>query len=215
MQPGDRRLNWLPIAVDGASRHEASYVHCTVGGPSSPNQLSSWWLLGDSEKWETLYTASQEMDFDDKLRKAATVSCKDLGGNDRQSLFFPCAEGKAHALMAGCQNGKAKCPGATVCCACMSKRAPSLVAFGIARAIEADWIGVVAMGSIKRNITGDRRVPDYGLHKVLRVLLCGINGTRDLVVELTGKVPATLARTILQPILGEARLAAKTCTLPH
>ena len=41
MQPGDRQLHWLPIAVDGTSRHEASYVHCTLGGGASPNQLSS------------------------------------------------------------------------------------------------------------------------------------------------------------------------------
>ena len=41
MQPGDRRLHWLPITVDGTSRHEASYVHCTLGGTASPNQLSS------------------------------------------------------------------------------------------------------------------------------------------------------------------------------
>ena len=88
MQPGDRRLHWLPIAVDGTSRHEASYVHCTLGGTASPNQLSSWWLLGGSEKWETLYAASQEIDFDDELRKAATVSFKGTGGNDRQSPFF-------------------------------------------------------------------------------------------------------------------------------
>ena len=88
MQPGDRQLHWLPIAVDGTSRHEALYVHCTLGGTVSPNQLSSWWLLGGSEKWETLYAASQEIDFDDELRKAATVSFKDTGGNDRQSLFF-------------------------------------------------------------------------------------------------------------------------------
>ena len=39
MQPGDRWLHWLPIAVDGTSRHEASYVHCTLGGTTSPNQL--------------------------------------------------------------------------------------------------------------------------------------------------------------------------------
>ena len=95
MQPGDRRLHWLPIAVDGTSRHEASYVHCTLGGTASPNQLSSWWLLGGSEKWEALYAASQEIDFDDELRKAATVSFKDTAGNDRQSLFFLCADGKA------------------------------------------------------------------------------------------------------------------------
>ena len=90
MQPGDRRLHWLPIAVDGTSRHEASYVHCTLGGTASPNQLSSWWLLGGSENWETLYAASQEIDFDGDLRKAATLSLKDTGGNDRQSLFFVC-----------------------------------------------------------------------------------------------------------------------------
>ena len=83
MQPGDRRLHCLPIAVDGKSRHEAWYVHCTLGGTTSTNQLSSWWLLGGSEKWETLYAASQEIDFDDELRKAATVSFKDTGGNDR------------------------------------------------------------------------------------------------------------------------------------
>ena len=55
-------------------------------------------------------------------------------------------------------------------------------------------------------------MPDYGLHGVLRVLLSGINGTRDLVVQLTGKAPATVAHTMLQPVLDEARLAARTCT---
>ena len=65
MHSGDRRLHWLPIAVDGTSRHEASYVHCTLGGTANPKQLSSWWLLGGSEKWETLHAASQEIDFDE------------------------------------------------------------------------------------------------------------------------------------------------------
>ena len=84
----DRRLHWLPIAVDGTSRHEASYVHCTLGGTASPDQLSSCWLLWGSEKWETLYAASQAIDFDDELHKVAIVSSKDTGGNDRQSFFF-------------------------------------------------------------------------------------------------------------------------------
>ena len=69
-----------------------------------------------------------------------------------------------------------------------------------------------AIVAIYRTITSDRQVLDYGLHGVLRVLLCGINGTRDLVVQLTGKAPATVARTMLQPVLDEARLAARTCT---
>ena len=94
MQPGDRRLHWLPAAVDGTSGHEAWYVHCTLGGTANPNQLSSWWLLGGSEKWETLCAASQKIDFDDELRKPATVSFKDAGGNDRQSFFFCVQMGK-------------------------------------------------------------------------------------------------------------------------
>ena len=88
MQAGNRRLHSLPIVVDGTSRHEASYVHCTLGETASRNQLSSWWLLGGSEKRETLCAASQEIDLNDELRKAANVSFKDTGGIDRQSLFF-------------------------------------------------------------------------------------------------------------------------------
>ena len=212
MQPGDRRLHWLPIAVDGTSRHEASYSHCTLGGTASPNQLSSWWLLGGSEKWQTLYAASQEIDFDDELRKVATVSFKDTAGNDRRSLFFLCADGKAQVLMAGCQNWNAESTGATVCWVCMRNRALCLATFGTASAIDGNWEPAVAINAIYRTITSDRRVPDYGLHGVLRVLLCAINGTRDLFVQSTGKAPATVARTMLQPVLDQARLAARTCT---
>ena len=96
MQPRHRRLHWLPIVVDSTSRHEASCVHCTLGGTASPNQPSSWWLLGGSEKWETLYAASQKIDLDDELGKAATVSFKDTGGNDKQSLFFFCVQMGKH-----------------------------------------------------------------------------------------------------------------------
>ena len=53
----------MPIAVDGTSRHEAPRVHCTLGGTSSPHQLSRWWLLGGDEGWATLYAATQELDF--------------------------------------------------------------------------------------------------------------------------------------------------------
>ena len=74
MQPGDRRLPWLPIVVDGTLRHEASYVHCTLGGTASPKQLSSWWLLAASEKWGALYAASQEVDFDDELHNGLRCS---------------------------------------------------------------------------------------------------------------------------------------------
>ena len=94
----------------------------------------------------------------------------------------------------------------------MYNRAVCLATFSTASAIDANWIGAVAIGAIYRTIRSHRRVPGYGLHAVLRVLLCGINGTWDLVVQFTGKAPATVARTMLQPILDAARLAARTCT---
>ena len=114
--------------------------------------------------------------------------------------------------MACCKNWKADSLGATVCWVCIRNLALCLAAFGTTSAIDADWIGDIAIGSISRTITGDRRVLDYGDHGVLGVLLCGINGTGDLVVQLIGKAPATVARTMPQPILDEARLAAKSCT---
>ena len=61
-QLGNPRLHWMPLAVDGTLRHEASYVHCTLGGTSSPDQLASFWLLRVSEEWGTLYAAAQEID---------------------------------------------------------------------------------------------------------------------------------------------------------
>ena len=63
----------MPLAVDGTSRHEASHVHCTLGGTSSPNQPASWWLLGGSEEWATLYAAAQEVDFEQQLWDASKV----------------------------------------------------------------------------------------------------------------------------------------------
>ena len=88
MPRGDRRLHWLPFAVDGTSRHEASCVDCTLDGTTSPTQLSSCWLLGGSEKWETLYAVSQERDTDQDVRNAATVSFPYREGNDGSVPFF-------------------------------------------------------------------------------------------------------------------------------
>ena len=124
--------------MDGTSKHEAWYIHCKLGGTASPNQLPGWWLLGGSEKWDTLYIASQEIDLDDELLKATTVRFKDTEGKDMRSLFFMCADGKAQVLMAGCQNWKAESLGATVCLVSMRSRARCLATFGKASAIHTD-----------------------------------------------------------------------------
>ena len=87
-QPGDARLHCVPTALDGTSRHEASYVHCTLGGTSSPDQLSSWWLLWGSEESVTLCAAAQEVDFDEQLWEASKVVFQDTSGLDRETFLF-------------------------------------------------------------------------------------------------------------------------------
>ena len=77
-QPGNPRLHWMPIVVDGTSRHEAWCVHCTFGGTSSPNQFSSRLLLGGSEEWATWYAAAQEVD--QRLWDASKVVFQDTAG---------------------------------------------------------------------------------------------------------------------------------------
>ena len=79
-------------------------MHCTLGGTADPNQVCNWWLLLGSEKCETVYATSQDIHFDDELRKAATISFRDEAGNDRRFPFLLCADGKAQVLLGGCQN---------------------------------------------------------------------------------------------------------------
>ena len=117
----------MPIAVDGTSRHEVSYVHCTLRGTSSPNLLASWWLLGCSEEWATLYTATQGVDFDQQLWDASKAVFQDTGGSDRKILFFPFADGRAQILIANCKNWKAEAPQASVCWVCRYNRARCLL----------------------------------------------------------------------------------------
>ena len=89
--PGDARLHWMPIAVDSTSRHEASYVHCTLGGTRSPVQLARWSPQGPHEEWATLYAATQEVDFDQRLWDASKVAFHDTS---RETLFFLLCRGQ-------------------------------------------------------------------------------------------------------------------------
>ena len=66
-----------------------------------------------------------------------------------------------------------RCAGCALC----------LATFGTTSAINGNWTGAVAICAIHCTGSNDRRVLDYGLHGERCVLLCGINGTRDLVVH--------------------------------
>ena len=99
-----------------------------------------------------------------------------------------------------------------MCWVCGLNRADCLVNFGTKQTIEAMWDANLPIRAVYRHIPTARRIIDYGLHGVMRVCICGTHGMRDAVVVATGKLPAVVARTLLQPILNVARLVAKACT---
>ena len=72
------QYHWLPIAINGTNRHEAGYVHCTIGGTTSRDKLASWWLMRGSEQWSTIYALAQEVDFDQE--QASKVTTVDTAG---------------------------------------------------------------------------------------------------------------------------------------
>ena len=99
-----------------------------------------------------------------------------------------------------------------MCWVCGRNRADCLANFGTKQPIQMMWDANLPISAVYRHISTARRIPDYGLHGVMRVCMCGIYGMRDALVAATGKSPAVVARTILQPILNVARIAAKLCT---
>ena len=160
----------------------------------------------------TLCAAAQEVDFGQQLWDASKVVFQDTSRADRETLFFLCADGNAQILMANCKNFKAKASQAMVCWVCGRNRADCLANFGLEATIDGWWEVVLPMGAIYRHIPAKRTIPDYGLHGVLRVTICGISGMRDAVSAATGKSAAVVVRNFFQPILGVARMAAKTVT---
>ena len=99
-----------------------------------------------------------------------------------------------------------------VCWVCGRNRPDCLANFGLEATIDGWWEVVLPMGARKRHIPAKHRIPDYRLHGVLRVTICGISGMRDAVSAATGKSAAVVARNFSQPILDVARMAAKTVT---
>ena len=68
----------------------------------------------------------------------------------------------------------------------------------------------MSAGEILGHIPPDRRIPDFGLHRVARVLVCALNGMPQLMMESRareGKHKMTLAacKRQLQGVLNVAR----------
>ena len=88
-----------------------------------------------------------------------------------------------------------------VCWVCGRNRADCLANFGFEATIDGWWEVVLPMGAIYRHIPAKRCIPDYGLHGVLRVTICGILGMRDAVSAAISKSAAVVVRNCFQPIL--------------
>ena len=176
-QPGNPRLHWMPLEVDGTWRHEALYVHCTLGGARGPNQLASWWLLGGSEECATLCAAAQEVDSKPKLARQSpllwpqtqhTMACEASALKLLQLAIKVCALPSAE------RNKR------------VSRSAPEVSWKTSLLASPNCW----SKGAINRHIPPNHRIPNYRLHGVLRVTIGGISGMRDAVSAATGQSSA-------------------------
>ena len=99
-----------------------------------------------------------------------------------------------------------------VCWVCDRNRGGRLANFGREATIDG-WLEVVLpMGAIYRHIPAKYRIPDPGLHGVLRVTICGNSGMRDALSAATGNSAAVIVRNFFQPILGVDCMVAQTVT---
>ena len=101
-QPGPPKYHWLPIAIDGT--HEAGCAQCTIRDTTSSYGLASWWLMGGSKQWSTIYAVAQEVDPYQELVDASKVTIVDTARAIREPPLFRCADGKAQILLRGCKN---------------------------------------------------------------------------------------------------------------
>ena len=206
MQPQANEHHWVTIGVDGTSRHNTSYVHCVLGLDVHCGRQASWWLFRGAEKWSTVYTVAQTEGFDSQLRQAAEVVHTDRHGQRRKPLFFVLADGKAQVLLSGCTDFKSHV--GCVCWVCGLSRSEVIELFGKESTLLGAIIEMVLPSAQMRGVPPNRRIPDFGLHGVCRVTLCGVTGMMQAVWDLTGAAKAPLARKV-QAVLDVARLLSK------
>jgi hypothetical protein len=210
-QPGSKV--WINLAMDGTTRFSKTYVHFTVGETFAPEaDLASWTLAQGSEKWQTLKALTAFIRADEQLAEALRQRYPTAANVDERIQLFLLSDSKGHTTMSGCVPFTANEPDACVCCACGKNRKDVLAVFGewntIAHAVFAlRCPGTCILGSI----APDQRLPDYGLHGVLRMLHCALEGMLRLMKRL-GRT-GTRSRHQIQEILNMSRLQARTRTV--
>ena len=74
------------------------------------------------------------------------------------------------------------------------------------------WNANLAISAVYRHILTTRCFPDFGLHCVMRIGICGAYRMEHVVVPTSGYLPPVVARTLLQPTLNVATQEAKIST---
>ena len=101
--------------------------------------------------------------------------------------------------MANCKNCKAEAPQALVCWVCACNRPQCLANFGLEDTFDSCWDVLLSVGAIYRHFADYCRIPDYALHGVLRVSICGISGMRDAMVVPTDSPRLSLCAIRFNP----------------
>ena len=207
----DARTQYLNIAIDATSRWVGgrTHNHCTLGFTSQCSTLATWWLAAGSEKWANVFAIAQDLDLDRQLRSLQDVRIR-VEGVEMDVLPFLCADSKAHVIMAGGAAFTKGGPFASVCWVCARSRASILALFGTITAMDTPISGTIPVTGILRPIPPERRIPDFGLHGVCRVLFSGVEGILAA-MQAQGVAKGTAARG-LQSILDRSRIATRTAT---
>ena len=87
----------------------------------------------------------------------------------RQPLFFLSADEKARIVLSGCKKWKAESQHTIVCWVCGRNRVDCLANFGTKQTIEMMRDANLPISAVYWDILPARRIPDYGLHGVMRV----------------------------------------------
>ena len=95
--------------------------------------------------------------------------------------YFAFGEG-----LAGGDGFTSKSPGAMVCHYCGANRETILRKFGGQEVALEGIKGHVRLTGVFRDISADRRVPDFGAHGVMRVAIAGVNGIVRVLVTHGG-----------------------------
>jgi hypothetical protein len=215
-QGGVRRSVWVNLAMDGTLRWNKGYIHMTVGATFDPTlELNTWWLLQGGEKWSTLRAVATAIAANEQAARAeGDCTVWTAEGVEEQILLFLLADGKGQVAMAGCAGFNSTKPGACVCHACGKDNAEVKALFGLGSTIaHVGFERGLSAKAILACIPPDRRIPDYGLHGVARVLVCALNGMVRLMQETRvrrglSNMSLAACRQKLQETLDVARVAS-------